>query len=1195
VPSFSDFLATFDPDTRMRGRQFEHFVKWFLKNDPEWATQVDQVWLWNDYPGQWGRDCGIDLVFNDKTGATWAVQAKCYSPEHEITKSDVDKFLSESNRKTINHRLLITTTDRIGANARQVLDGQEKSVVRYHLTHFENAVIDYPDSIERLSTGKRKPPPEARSHQIKAVDNIISGFQKASRGQLIMACGTGKTFVCLWVKEKLKAKRTLVLVPSLGLLSQILNDWTFAAREKFEAICVCSDVTVNRIEDESVSLVSDLPFPVSNDVLEIAHFLGRDNNQVIFSTYQSSPLIAQAQKNTDIPHFDLAIADEAHRCAGKVDSAFGTILDAKLIKSDRRLFATATPRVYRTGLKKAAEEFGVEVIDMSDERSFGERFHTLSFSEAIGRNPNLLTDYRVVIVGVDDGRIKEWIEDRRLVVTDIGLATDARSLAGQIGLLKAIKDWNLRRIISFHGRVKRAQEFSEEISQVTEWLSKDHRPGMNLWADYVSGEMSTISRRQKLRRLRNVGIGEIGLLSNARCLSEGVDVPALDGIAFIDPRSSEIDIIQSVGRAIRLSENKTVGTIVIPVFIEQTDDAETALEASEYKPIWDVLEALKSHDDRLSDELDQLRIDLGAKGKRVIGANELTKIVFDLPTSVDERFAESLRSYLVAKTTESWMFWYGLLQMFVNEHGHCRVPPKHKTGDGYRVGSWVSIQRMAKDRIKPDRRQRLEALPGWSWAVHSDRWEDGFSYLKEFAEREGHCRVPIGYRTDDGYRLGRWVHHRREEKDTMEPDRRQRLEALLGWSWDIHSDQWEEGFFYLREFAEREGHCRVPSRHKTRDGYRLGIWVSTQRKAEDTVDPDRRQRLEALPGWSWDALSDRWEEGFAYLKTFSERKRHCRIPDGYKTDDGYHLGYWIGNQRKAKDTMEPDRRQRLEALPGWSWAVHSDRWEEGFSYLKEFAEREGHCRVPGGYKTEDGYRLGRWLGHQREQKGTVDPDRRQRLEALPGWSWAVHSDRWEEGFSYLKEFAEREGHCRVPYLYKTEDGYRLGRWVQHRREQRDTIDLVRRQRLEALPGWSWDILSDQWEEAFSYLKTFSEREGHCRVPGGYKTEDGYRLGRWTKRQREGKDTIDSARRQRLEALSGWLWAVRSDQWEEGFSYLREFAEREGHCRVPQSYRTEDGYRLGLWVYHRRQNKHEMGVDRRQRLEALPGWIWKIGK
>ena len=172
-----------------------------------------------------------------------------------------------------------------------------------------------------MSVGKRKPPPEPRPHQIEAIDNVISGFRTADRGQLVMACGTGKTFICLWVKERLKAKRTLVLVPSLGLLSQILNEWTFAAREQFDALCVCSDQTVNRREeDEAISLVSELPFPVSSDVMEIAQFLKQDTDQVIFSTYQSSPLIAQAQKNHDAPPFDLVIADEAHRCAGKSDS-----------------------------------------------------------------------------------------------------------------------------------------------------------------------------------------------------------------------------------------------------------------------------------------------------------------------------------------------------------------------------------------------------------------------------------------------------------------------------------------------------------------------------------------------------------------------------------------------------------------------------------------------------------------------------------------------------------------------------------------------------------------------------------------------------------------------------------------------------------------------------------------------------------
>jgi len=206
---FSDFYNSLDPDPAKRGKQFEHFVKWFLKADPEWATQVDHVWLWDEWPGRWGADCGIDLVVRHKNGGNWAVQAKCYSPDYDITKHDVDKFLSESNRPSIQHRLLIATTDRIGANARQVCDAQEKPVIRFLLSDFDKSALDYPANFESLPQAKRKPRPEPRDHQNEARAAVVQGLQTADRGQLIMACGTGKTYVTLWIKEALDAQRTL--------------------------------------------------------------------------------------------------------------------------------------------------------------------------------------------------------------------------------------------------------------------------------------------------------------------------------------------------------------------------------------------------------------------------------------------------------------------------------------------------------------------------------------------------------------------------------------------------------------------------------------------------------------------------------------------------------------------------------------------------------------------------------------------------------------------------------------------------------------------------------------------------------------------------------------------------------------------------------------------------------------------------
>ncbi len=383
---------------------------------------------------------------------------------------------------------------------------------------------------------------------------------------------------------------------------------------------------------------SDLEYPVTTDPEAITSFLRKHGRRVVFSTYQSSHQVAAAQAAGKVPGFDLVIADEAHRCAGKVSPGYGTVLDDEAIRARQRLFMTATPRTYTARVQKKADDEGIEVASMDDETVFGPVVHQLNFGEAIQKG--LLSDYRVVIVGVDDGRYKQMVDRRRIVKTDKDLKTDAETLAKHIALAKAIRDYGLRRTITFHSRIKTASEFANMLPKVVSWMPPPQQPDVELVTDHVSGEMSTGDRNRRLNRLRNIEPGQSGVLTNAQCLSEGIDVPTLDGVAFIDPRRSQVDIVQVVGRAIRLSEDKTLGTIVIPVFLADTEDPDAALSQSSFEPVWSVVRALRSHDDALGEALDGIRTSMGRRG----GRGDLPKpIEFDLPTGVSAKVERKAR------------------------------------------------------------------------------------------------------------------------------------------------------------------------------------------------------------------------------------------------------------------------------------------------------------------------------------------------------------------------------------------------------------------------------------------------------------------------------------------------------------------------------------------------------------------------
>lgn len=1056
MAKLGDLLERLDPDPVRRGSQFERICKWFLTHEPVYAHELRQVWLWTDWPGRWGADAGIDLIAEDRHGRLWAIQAKAYNADTSITKRDVDTFLAESGRSEFSFRLLIATTNLIGRTAKRTIEAQEKQASVLLLGDLDTADLAWPSSPSDLR-GRRPTPKRVRPHQRKAMNDLLTTFHRHERCQLVMACGTGKTLTALHLTEKIAAKRTLVLVPSLSLLAQTLREWTVNARTGFDFLPVCSDETVAE-PDAVVATTSDIGCPVTTDPVEIAAFLcRRSGSRVVFATYQSSPQIAEAFRRRRVPTFDLVIADEAHRCAGRIASDFATVLDSDAIKARRRLFMTATPRYFTGRVVHEAREADFEIASMNDS-SFGPVAHRLGFAEAIDRK--LLTDYRVVVVGVDDATYQTWAQHGRFVTTDGSGVTDARTLAGQIGLAKAMRRFDLHRTITFHSRVKRARDFARSLPQVIGWMPARQRPTGSLWADYVSGDMSAGQRYARLHRLGGSGDEQRMLLANARCLAEGVDVPTLDSVAFIDPRRSEVDIVQAVGRAIRLATDKTIGTIVVPVFVGTDDDPVTTLESSEFRPVWDVLKALRSHDDQLGQQLDELRRELGRHGGR---PRLPSKIIVDLPVRVGIDFTRAFDVRLVEQTTATWEFWFGMLESFVERTGAARVPATFKI-DGYQLGAWVNTQRTnyANGKLKIDRQRRLEQLQGWWWEPHDEKWEEGYRRLVNYVHRNSDAHIPDTYADTDGYQLGSWARTQRtnHRKGNLAASRKHRLEKLRGWRWDPFSDQWEEAFTVLQRYVDVNGNALVPN-DATFEGYALGRWAMRQRsnRWKATLNAERQHRLEQLPGWTWDSRADRWERGFAELSQYVELNQHSRVPHEFTTSDDFRLGFWVLTQRLAHSsgTLSVDHEERLELLSGWSWDPNTDKWEEGFSHLMSYVNNKGDALVPKTCVFQN-YPLGSWVNTQRGYfaKGTLDTDRQRRLEDLPGWAWGALANQWDEAFSRLLRYVKRHGTAKVPRDY-LDGGYALGEWVRRQRRRYATgkLEIDRQNRLEVLTGWTW--------------------------------------------------------------------------------------------------------------------------------------------
>ena len=617
---------------RNLGDQFERLFANYLVTDPQYADQFDAVWLWPEWPDRTGADVGIDLVARDRyTGEYCAIQCKFFDPNSTLQKSDIDSFFTASGKHPFTSRIIVCTTDHWSTHAEEALHNQQIPVIRLRVQDLANSPIDWSQfSLSRPQNIKRLPRKEIRPHQQVALDKVVAGLKNGDRGKLIMACGTGKTFTSLKIAEHVVPPHGIVLflVPSISLLSQSLREWT-AEAQSLHSFAVCSDIKVGKKSESEDISTADLAFPATTDPHKLAQqlsFVGKKQLTVIFSTYQSIAVIAAAQAR-GLPEFDLIICDEAHRTTGVTlegdeESHFVRVHDQQFVRGKKRLYMTATPRIFSDGTKSQAQENDATLCSMDDPALYGPEFHRLGFSEAVGGD--LLSDYKVMVLAVDEKYVSAAFQDQIADANSEISLDDAVKITGcWNGLSKrsnspdATVDFDgkpMKRAVAFSRSIKDSKRFAKLFADIVAEYVANHPADSDVLmceVGHVDGTFNALKRNEKLDWLKADTAQEnfCRILSNARCLSEGVDVPALDAVLFLNPRNSVVDVVQSVGRVMRKAPGKKYGYIILPIGIPAGMLPEDALrDNNKYKVVWQVLQALRAHDDRFNAIVNQIEL-----------------------------------------------------------------------------------------------------------------------------------------------------------------------------------------------------------------------------------------------------------------------------------------------------------------------------------------------------------------------------------------------------------------------------------------------------------------------------------------------------------------------------------------------------------------------------------------------------------
>ncbi|WPQ63814.1 Helicase associated domain protein [Chitinophaga sancti] len=1172
-------------DTRA-GKIFEVFTKYYFLTSPTDKDNFKNVWLFEEIPlvvrdklKLGNQDYGVDLVLQDMEDQFFVVQCKYKNDELSRLNWTADRianlfaFCPNANGYIVFSNAVDLDT---------VSKTRHDNFTFYNIANLNEIEKVTIESIHALLTEKQLPKKKQYDplpHQQTAIEECVQWFTEGneSRGQLIMPCGAGKTFTALRIKERLHSKNTLVLVPSLALVRQIKNEWAKQRTVAYQYLCVCSEVGIdNDIDDTMITHTYEIDTRVTTDINHVKSFLQKTfNEKVIFSTYHSLVVISDAIKDLNF-EFDLTFCDEAHKTAGIGNGMFSLVHDNSKIPSKYRLYSTATPRIVKESLKKQIEDDLNYAYDMNDPNIFGYEFYRMSFKEAIEKK--ILVDYKIVVIGVNDVELQGYINERRYV-------NDKHSIdeiANNYALDHVMRKYNAKYGLTFHSRVKLAKEFTERHSKLFP----------DIKAFFVSGEQSTSYRNTVLEDFKNA---DSAIVSNARCLTEGVDVPTIELIFFCDPKNSKIDIVQAAGRALRRKEDKALGYIVVPIYHSKKYDVENSISTSSFKNLLQVIRSLCDQDERLQDEINSIGF---GKEMRSIGRLDVIyqHFISGQDTIILDGFEEKLRNSLfdqiIEKSSNNWDLRFLELKEFLRINGE--YPTKKHDSEIY---SWVTTQRIRKNNgtLRIEELRKLNSI-NFEWNIIEQKWERMFDKFREYAAIN---EFPPCQGIDDD-ELVKWYRIQKNyinDKKIISKENSERFVAIENkFQGPSSRKKWAlpyENLIRYRQENPSQWPIYDPENSKSEES-QLNVFCQIMRKRyrSNKLENYWFEKLITID-FNFEGRTDDWTQTWKEIKELLDTRNSIT-----SEDLGNNVYSWILRYKRKYDegALTDYHTKKIEEL---NLDRFFETWEQKFSKVKNWKDVNG--RLP--TKTSE-KNLHSWLSSQRIRynNNRLTESQIQSLILieydLNAKGYERMEERWNEMFENVRSFKEENNkwpsfgvNGLEAQLYNWCQGQRQAQAGTHSGGRRKALKQWQAEKLNSI-NFHWSLLdlnNVEWESKYQELEEFLSKQELGELKSGTK------LWRWIYNQNLAfeKGGFDESKKERLLVLGIDITKRISSDGKDGFMLwakniikIGKFIEENGYYPTARKDELQNKLYNSLAKARRAYKNNELSVKQLKLISDL---------